>query len=56
MNILFLMISFPDIKKGSNLYLDFAEEFGKNGHNVWIATLLEKKYNRDTYLKMIKIF
>jgi len=50
-NVLFLMISFPDIKKNSNLYTDLVEEFNKNGHNVYIATLSEKKYNKDTYIK-----
>lgn len=48
------MISFPDIRKNSNLYLDLAEEFRKNGHNVWIATLLEKKYSQKTYLEKVK--
>lgn len=54
MNILFLMISFPDIRENSNLYSDLAEEFRKNGHNIWIATLLEKKYNLSTYLEKVK--
>jgi len=54
MNILFLMISFPDIRKNSNLYSDLAEEFRKNGHNVYAAVLLEKKYNQSTYLEKVK--
>jgi len=54
LNVLFLMISFPDIKKDSNLYSDLAEEFRKNGHNVYVATLLEKKYNQTTYLEKVK--
>ena len=54
MNVLFLMISFPDIKKDSNLYSDLAEEFRNNGHQVYLATLLEKKYNRNTYLERVK--
>jgi len=53
-NVLFLMISFPDIKKDSNLYSDLAEEFRNNGHQVYLATLLEKKYNRNTYLERVK--
>jgi len=48
------MIAFPDIRKYSNLYSDLAEEFNKNGHKVWVATLLEKKYNQNTYLERIK--
>jgi len=48
------MISFPDIRKNSNLYSDLAEEFRKNGHNVYVAALLEKKYNQSTYLEKVK--
>ena len=54
MNVLFLMISFPDINKDSNLYSDLAEEFRNNGHQVYVATLLEKKYNKKTYLENVK--
>ncbi|PKM49067.1 MAG: glycosyltransferase WbuB [Firmicutes bacterium HGW-Firmicutes-7] len=54
MNVLFLMISFPDINKDSNLYSDLAEEFRNNGHQVYLATLLEKKYNLNTYLENVK--
>jgi hypothetical protein len=53
MNILFLMISFPDIRKSTNLYADLAIEFQKNGHNVWGATLLERKYEKETYLEEV---
>jgi len=48
------MISFPDIKKDSNLYSDLAEEFKNDGHQVYVATLLEKKYNQNTYLERVK--
>ena len=54
MNILFLMISFPDIRKNSNLYSDLAEEFRKNEHNIYVAALLENKYNQETYLEKVK--
>lgn len=54
MNVLFLMISFPDIKKDSNLYSDLAEEFRNNGHKVYVATLLEKRYKQSTYLEKVK--
>ena len=54
MNVLFLMISFPDINKDSNLYSDLAEEFRNNGYQVYLATLLEKKYNLNTYLENVK--
>ena len=54
MNVLFLMISFPDIEKDSNLYSDLAEEFRNNGHKVYVATLLEKRYKQSTYLEKVK--
>jgi len=53
-NVLFLMISFPDINKDSNLYSDLAEEFRNNGHQVYVAALLEKKHNQNTYLEKVK--
>ena len=54
MNILFLVISFPDIRENSNLNSDLAEEFKRKGHKIWVATLLEKKYNQSTYLEKVK--
>jgi len=48
------MISFPDINKDSNLYSDLAEEFRNNGHQVYVATLLEKKHNQNTSLENVK--
>ena len=48
------MISFPDVIENSNLYSDLAEEFKENGHDIWIATLLEKKYKQKTYLEKVK--
>lgn len=41
MRILFLAISFPDIRKSSNIYTDLAEEFISKGHEVFpVAPLL----------------
>ena len=54
MNVLFLMISFPDINKDSNLYSDLVEEFRNNGHQVYVAALLEKKQNQNTYLENVE--
>ena len=48
MNVLFLMIVFPDIKNNPNLYTDLACEFVKNDHDVYVITVLEKKFNRET--------
>lgn len=52
MNVLFLMIAFPDIERNSNLYTDLASEFVKNGHNVYVTTILEKKLNKETTLQV----
>jgi glycosyltransferase involved in cell wall biosynthesis len=48
MNVLFLMIAFPDIERNPNLYTDLAVEFKINGHNVFVATVLEKKTREET--------
>lgn len=36
-NILFLMLSFPNVEKSFNLYTDLVEEFQHNGHNVFVT-------------------
>jgi len=54
MNVLFLMIAFPDIKKITNFYSDLPEKFKEKKHNVWVANLLEKKYKKATYLEEVK--
>ena len=51
MNILFLMITPVDVENNPNLYTDLAAEFFKNGHDVYAVTILEKKNNKDTYLR-----
>lgn len=37
MRVLFLMISYPDVSINTNMYTDLANEFLKNGHNVYVA-------------------
>ena len=54
MNVLFLMIAFPDIKKASNFYSDLPEKFKEKKHNVYVANLLEKKHNKATYFEIVK--
>ena len=54
MNVLFLMIAFPDIKKVSNFYSDLPEKFKEKKHNVYVANLLEKKHNKATYFEIVK--
>ena len=47
------MITFPDMRKNSNLYTDLVEEFNNNGHNVFVTTLLERKNNKNTFTEKI---
>jgi glycosyltransferase involved in cell wall biosynthesis len=42
------MIAFPDIDKNPNLYSDLACEFKKNGHEVYVSTILERKFQQKT--------
>lgn len=37
MNILFLMISYPDVNENSSMYTDLAQEFASKGHEVYVA-------------------
>jgi glycosyltransferase involved in cell wall biosynthesis len=37
MNILFLMISYPDVSKNSSMYTDLTQEFVSKGYNVYVA-------------------
>lgn len=50
MNVLFLMIAFPDIRKDTNIHSDLAEEFRNKGHKVYVATILESKQGINTTL------
>ena len=47
------MITFPDMRKNSNLYTDLVEEFNNNSHNVYVTTLLEKKNSKNTFTEKI---
>nr|WP_315023610.1 glycosyltransferase family 4 protein [uncultured Aminipila sp.] len=48
MNVLFLMIIPPEIKKNPNLYTELMEEFRDEGHKVYVAAIDEKKNGRQT--------
>ncbi|MGL5988356.1 glycosyltransferase family 4 protein [Cetobacterium sp.] len=52
MNILFLYLRHSENPTDSTLTKDISDEFYKNGHNVKVVTLLERKYNKETELKM----
>ncbi len=49
MRVLFLMVAFPELGEGANLYGDLAVEFAAHGHSVHVAALLERKRGRATY-------
>ena len=52
MNILFLFLRHSENPIDSTLTKDISDEFYRQGHSVKVVTLLEKKYNRDTQLKI----
>jgi len=52
-NILFLLLKYPDSKSETNLYSDLVYEFKNNGHNVFVITIIEKKYCKKTYLEEV---
>lgn len=52
MNILFLFLRHSENQNDSTLTKDISDEFARNGHNVFIATLLERKEGRETQLKL----
>lgn len=52
MNILFLFLRHSENPTDSTLTKDISDEFYRQGHSVKVVTLLEKKYNRDTQLKI----
>lgn len=52
MNILFIFAKQSEEKNDSTLTKDLADEFFKQGNNVIVATLLEKKYKKGTTLKI----
>ena len=37
MNILFLMIAYPDVNRNSSMYTDLSGEFAENNYNVFVA-------------------
>ncbi|MGL5099217.1 MAG: glycosyltransferase family 4 protein [Fusobacteriaceae bacterium] len=52
MNILFLFLRHSENPKDSTLTKDISDEFNRQGHNVYVATLLERKENKATQLKV----
>ncbi|SHM59589.1 glycosyltransferase family 4 protein [Gracilibacillus kekensis] len=51
MNVLFLMLNYPFDKKREHMYKDLSREFAKQGHNVYVAALLENKNGNETFVQ-----
>lgn len=49
MKVLFLLLNLPDLDRDNNLYGDLALEFVRNGHEVYVATLLEARRRMRTH-------
>ncbi|MGL6115412.1 MAG: glycosyltransferase family 4 protein [Cetobacterium sp.] len=51
-NILFIFSRHSENSEDSTLTKDISDEFYRNGYNIKVVTLLEKKYKRETELKI----
>lgn len=51
MNIIFLTIIRIESLEEKNLYTDLMQEFVNNGHNVYIISPVEKRYNKNDIFK-----
>lgn len=54
MKVLFLLLNLPDLERDNNLYGDLAVEFARNGHEVYVATLLEARRRLRTHQSEVK--
>lgn len=52
MKVLFLTLAYPEGEDASNLYVDLMREFNQQGHDVYVATSLERRQNRKTFLSI----
>lgn len=52
MNILFLTLIYPEGESASNLYIDLMRELKSKGNNVYVATSLERKHRKKTFLSV----
>ncbi|PWU67167.1 glycosyltransferase family 4 protein [Gracilibacillus dipsosauri] len=54
MNVLFLMLNYPFDKKREHMYKDLSRKFAEEGHNVYVAALLENKNGNETFVQREK--
>ncbi|MCB8566025.1 glycosyltransferase family 4 protein [Fusobacterium ulcerans] len=52
MNILFLYLRHSESKDDSTLTRELSDEFSRNGNNITVVTILEKKFKRETEYKI----
>lgn len=50
MNILFLFAQYPEDENGSHLHKDLPDEFFSKGHNVFVATIRERRLGKKTLM------
>ncbi len=55
MKILFLTLAYPEGEDASNLYVDLMREFNQQGHDVYVATSLERRQKRNTFLSWLSV-
>lgn len=48
MNILFLFSKYPEASEASGLHKDLPDEFCRQGHNVFVATIRERRLEKET--------
>ncbi|MFD2656641.1 glycosyltransferase family 4 protein [Gracilibacillus thailandensis] len=51
MNVLFLMLNYPFDQKREHMYKDLSRKFAEEGHNVYVAALLENKNGSETFVQ-----
>lgn len=51
MNVLFLMLNYPFEQSREHMYKELSRKFAAEGHNVYVAALLENKYGKETFLQ-----
>ena len=52
MNILFLYLRHSESKNDSTLTRELSDEFSRNGNDITVVTILEKKFKRETEYKI----
>lgn len=58
MNILFLMISYPDVNENSSMYTDLAQEFASKGYEVYVAVAngpYKTSLNTEGGIKVLRV-